>query len=139
MVTGDSTPEPTKPRQNPCARCSYPIHPTSGGHIHAHCTACNRLFPSGSSNALYCPLCRAAKERSRDAERNRRRPGASRSDLPRKAKLGDGNRCKRCGSRDQIVANHIIPIAMGGRHELSNLITMCKRCHEDYHRALTKV
>ena len=35
-------------------------------------------------------------------------------------------------------ADHIVPIAEGGRHELANLRTLCVRCHKAETRALAR-
>jgi len=46
--------------------------------------------------------------------------------------------CGRCVSTKfngdrKIQCHHILPIRLGGRHELSNLVTLCRRCHEFIH------
>ena len=39
--------------------------------------------------------------------------------------------CRRCGSQDQLEADHIIPIAEGGAHtDPANLQTLCHNCHK---------
>lgn len=45
--------------------------------------------------------------------------------------LRDGNRCKMCGKSEcRLEAHHITPRRLGGRDILSNLITLCEKCHK---------
>lgn len=41
----------------------------------------------------------------------------------------DDFRCKHCGSRQQLRADHIVPESSGGQTTLSNLQTLCHRCN----------
>lgn len=43
--------------------------------------------------------------------------------------LRDGHACLKCGSRDSISLDHIIPLASGGDNSTSNLQTLCKSCN----------
>lgn len=51
----------------------------------------------------------------------------------------DNYTCQRCGAKGgphgnvEIHAHHRIPISQGGGHELSNLVSVCRSCHEDIH------
>jgi len=46
----------------------------------------------------------------------------------------DGYKCKECGSKGELHVHHIIPISKGGpEFEESNLITLCKPCHNAKH------
>jgi 5-methylcytosine-specific restriction endonuclease McrA len=48
------------------------------------------------------------------------------------AKQRDGSRCVRCGASERLEVHHVVPIEQGGeRFMLSNLVTLCRRCHED--------
>ena len=40
-------------------------------------------------------------------------------------------RCWRCGCKKNLERAHIVPHAMGGKDEPSNLVLLCKRCHAD--------
>lgn len=45
--------------------------------------------------------------------------------------LRDNNKCKMCGkSNCRLEAHHITPRRLGGSNVLSNLITLCEKCHE---------
>jgi len=53
----------------------------------------------------------------------------------------DKFKCQLCGRKtiphsknnDITTCHHITPIRLGGRHDLKNLTTLCKRCHEFIH------
>jgi 5-methylcytosine-specific restriction endonuclease McrA len=41
--------------------------------------------------------------------------------------------CFYCGSKDQITADHVIPLARGGTHSLGNLVAACRSCNSQKH------
>jgi len=41
----------------------------------------------------------------------------------------DRYQCKLCGKKPSAQVHHIIPQKLGGKNELSNLVTLCGRCH----------
>jgi 5-methylcytosine-specific restriction endonuclease McrA len=41
----------------------------------------------------------------------------------------DGNRCRRCGSIENLVADHILSRRNGGSHHPENLQALCDRCN----------
>jgi len=45
----------------------------------------------------------------------------------------DMYRCKMCGRMKYLHVHHKVPRASGGSHEISNLITLCVRCHSNQH------
>jgi len=50
----------------------------------------------------------------------------------------DNYTCTNCGGggdqgNAELHAHHVVPISKGGSHELSNLTTLCKRCHNSIH------
>ena len=53
----------------------------------------------------------------------------------------DSLTCQHCGSRDNLNVHHIIPWAADEalRCEVTNGITLCKRCHNKEHRRLNKL
>lgn len=46
-------------------------------------------------------------------------------------KFRDRYTCQRCGSRDDLTVDHIIPLAEGGTTVASNLWTLCDPCHTE--------
>lgn len=53
----------------------------------------------------------------------------------------DGYRCTKCGKSGRLEAHHIIPLHELSEHNgldaftLSNLATLCRKCHIQHHRA----
>ncbi len=43
------------------------------------------------------------------------------------------NSCGNCGSKFNLQQHHILPIQHGGTDDASNLMTLCKGCHEKEH------
>lgn len=41
--------------------------------------------------------------------------------------------CQNCGREDDLHVHHIVPLAFGGRNVLSNLATLCGKCHGKVH------
>lgn len=42
-------------------------------------------------------------------------------------------RCTYCGFNRNLTVNHKIPLKFGGTNDITNLETLCKKCHEDLH------
>lgn len=50
--------------------------------------------------------------------------------------------CKAAGGDDapaELEVHHVVPIAAGGSHDLSNLITLCRRCHMAVHGEIRSI
>lgn len=47
--------------------------------------------------------------------------------------IRDSYRCIKCNSTDNLHIHHIYQKYFGGSHQLSNLITLCDKCHSDQH------
>lgn len=43
--------------------------------------------------------------------------------------------CRRCGSRKNLEAHHIVPLHSGGSNRFDNLMTLCYTCHKVQHRS----
>ena len=71
----------------------------------------------------------------------RNNPQSEPSNSLYKAKLivhqRDRNRCSDCGAvvdnPDELDLDHIVPRGAGGSHRLSNMSSLCRRCHEAKH------
>jgi len=37
--------------------------------------------------------------------------------------------CFYCGAKEQITLDHVLPIALGGRHSIGNLVAACRSCN----------
>jgi len=53
--------------------------------------------------------------------------------LCRKVWDRDGWRCRRCKSRNNLHAHHVVWRSEGGRDETWNLLTLCQACHDQVH------
>jgi hypothetical protein len=56
-------------------------------------------------------------------------------DLVPKALRRDRTRCQACGipAKPVLAVHHVIPVTLGGRDALTNLITLCANCHRTVH------
>lgn len=45
----------------------------------------------------------------------------------------DGNVCQICGSRDHVEGHHIIDYQFNGAAVVDNIITLCRKHHNDVH------
>jgi 5-methylcytosine-specific restriction endonuclease McrA len=51
----------------------------------------------------------------------------------------DGYRCRKCGRKGgRLAVHHRVPLSAGGTNRLSNLETLCSRCHATKHPHLMK-
>ncbi|MFD7605165.1 HNH endonuclease [Streptomyces mirabilis] len=73
----------------------------------------------------------APQERAwlRKSPRNQRRDSTWERHTRPRALARDGFACVRCGSRDHLEVDHVIPIAQGGTWTLDNAQTLCQPCH----------
>lgn len=55
-------------------------------------------------------------------------------ELSKAVRERDGYRCSRCGSPDLVLhTHHVIPLSRGGSNSMSNLTTLCEKCHTAKH------
>jgi 5-methylcytosine-specific restriction endonuclease McrA len=45
----------------------------------------------------------------------------------------DGWRCQQCGAREHLDVHHLLARSRGGPDEERNLMTLCRRCHREFH------
>ena len=56
------------------------------------------------------------------------------SKAERKAILDrDGHKCVRCGNTTALHLHHIVAVLDGGTNEHDNIMTLCARCHDEWH------
>ncbi|WP_373432209.1 HNH endonuclease [Streptomyces afghaniensis] len=71
---------------------------------------------------------------ARTSARNQTTPAVlrawSRHVRPR-ALVRDGFSCVRCGARERLEVDHVVPIAKGGTWTLGNAQTLCHDCHKE--------
>lgn len=41
----------------------------------------------------------------------------------------DGHRCVMCGKKGKLHAHHIVPVAISRDNSMSNLVSVCSKCH----------
>lgn len=56
-----------------------------------------------------------------------------------RAKNKSGGRCAICGSTNNITMDHFIPLSLGGKNELENIIPLCENCNRYKGDMLIKV
>ena len=97
------------PALKPCLDCGTPTHGTR------------------------CPAHQREHDRVRaDAPQRRARSSARYQQARAAAKRRDNHRCQRCGATDNLEAHHLVALADGGDpYSLSNLVTLCARCHRE--------
>ncbi|MHC1625354.1 MAG: CFI-box-CTERM domain-containing protein, partial [Methermicoccaceae archaeon] len=56
------------------------------------------------------------------------------ADIRKRILHRDGYRCRKCGrTNTELHVHHIMPLSKGGSSDPSNLITLCRDCHENIH------
>ncbi|MCX6558684.1 MAG: HNH endonuclease [Candidatus Aminicenantes bacterium] len=55
-------------------------------------------------------------------------------EVSRAVRERDDYHCKSCGTEYQVLhVHHVIPLSRGGSNNISNLITLCEKCHINKH------
>ncbi|MER6086547.1 HNH endonuclease [Streptomyces bluensis] len=65
----------------------------------------------------------------RKSARNQLRDSAWERQVRPRALARDGFACVRCGAREALEVDHVVPIAKGGTWTLDNAQTLCRSCH----------
>jgi hypothetical protein len=50
----------------------------------------------------------------------------------------DSYRCVECGETEPLEVHHIVPVRMGGVHDVAFLVTLCRPCHRRLHRHINR-
>lgn len=51
------------------------------------------------------------------------------SALTKRKVLNGQKRCVKCGSRDNLTIDHVVPLSKGGRNRSKNLQVLCRNCN----------
>ncbi len=74
-------------------------------------------------------------QRARDLVSAEAEPSSVREPIPEDVRRHvfrrDGGRCVRCGSRELLQFDHIIPVALGGSSTVKNLQVLCTSCNRE--------
>lgn len=125
------------------------------GVINFRCGSCHGFFPRDSfplerrtllGIKSQCKKCHSAcsvksldrdkkKQRSTINEANRRARMSGSTGVVSKSdwesvKVILGELCLKCGSREDITCDHIVPLSKGGIHHPTNLQPLCRTCNE---------
>jgi 5-methylcytosine-specific restriction endonuclease McrA len=104
------------------------------------CCTCGRTYDpygGGYHRAGKCQAYERTKSRERRASSAAVKTRDSRTWQRARAlpKQRDGGRCVRCGASERLEVHHLVAMEQGGeRFMLSNLVTLCRSCHEDEER-----
>ena len=61
------------------------------------------------------------------------RKSGVRYNIRRKVIARDKHKCRFCLSELNLKVHHLTPVTLGGKDTLSNLITLCQKCHDFFH------
>lgn len=100
---------------------------------------CGTVFQERGGPPVPCPVCGdkpTLKKGWRPVEIKRpipreKRAGPAPGSLKKKILKRDGGRCVKCGSRDRLTVDHIVPRARGGTNDPANLQTLCHTCNQE--------
>lgn len=80
------------------------------------------------------PLCLPCR---RKLETYRRSINAQANKKKKKLIAERGNACQKCHEVKPLIAHHILPVIDGGKNDDSNLLLVCKPCHDKIHAKRT--
>ncbi len=131
----DSTRKP--PIEYDCARCGVHVVKRSGSTANGRfCSrSCQGYFYAKSHNIGVAAVVRMTTRTPYERPIYRKNAG--------KVRLRDGYRCRRCGRQGAkgdrwLEVHHVKPIRLGGSDAMSNLTTLCTKCHRQVEAALRK-
>jgi 5-methylcytosine-specific restriction protein A len=99
-----------------------------------HAGGWDRMSPRRALKPCPQPGCRALVERGRCAG-HRLRPTRQQQGYTNewlrlsRAAIADQPWCSRCGSTDDLTADHIVPLSAGGESVIENMQTLCRSCN----------
>lgn len=80
-------------------------------------------------------LIQKAREKNKRRRETRERPnsGGAGSDVRRRVRARDNERCRWCGVGENLQVHHILYRSEQGPNTMGNLITLCMECHARAH------
>lgn len=108
----------------------------AGGTIRAACDLLRHVrdfaLVKKPSQRITVDVVRNAFEIS-DLETGDSETGLERDLIPREVRIEvwrrDGGKCARCGSRESLEFDHIIPVSKGGSNTARNIELLCEKCN----------
>ena len=106
------------------------------------CTSCRDYFPREQisrhgvcgAECLQTLVDKAReKHRRRQIQRERPSPTGAGSDVRRRVRVRDGEKCRWCGTSSDLQVHHIKYRSEGGPNTMNNLITLCAEHHATAH------
>jgi 5-methylcytosine-specific restriction protein A len=95
------------------------------------CNGCSGRYKPYRNSRGRCRECLREYERQKQQRRgSTAQRGYDRAwQELRKVQLARQPYCAQCGATSDLTADHVEPLARGGRSELPNLQTLCRRCN----------
>jgi 5-methylcytosine-specific restriction protein A len=97
------------------------------------CLGCGVLIEAGRRGR--CQSCLAVARRPYEQKRAQSQARKARPYFTaewrraRAVALSRSKSCARCGTGDDLLVHHIVPVSQGGGHDQPNLLVVCRRCH----------
>ena len=73
---------------------------------------------------------RSGQKRVQTAKQKKKLYSESWDDIRKQCYRRDGYRCVMCGKKGKLAAHHIVPVRISKNNSLSNLVSVCDKCHK---------
>ncbi len=118
------------------------VHQQHHPAMQGHCTACNTPLVKDSRFCYQCgqPVARGGQEQVLGHIEKQRynfnqndTPPYKRTRIPEQVRIEvwrrDSGQCARCGNRERLEYDHIVPISKGGSNTARNIELLCEACN----------